>query len=131
MNVKTRLNLEITDLMALTKRAIAVFDGVKPGIQMHDALKGLCLPLDRRQITQVLKNVLENALKYTPEDGHQVMVTLKREKAQAVIIVSDDGIGSPEADLPFVFEPFFRVNKARTPGIGGYGLGLSLVSVHP
>jgi signal transduction histidine kinase len=126
VNVKANLNLQDTDLMGLIKETASEFDGVAPGIQIEDLAPAVRLPLDGRQMRRAIKNIIDNALKYSPRSGRCVEVSLTCEDARAVISVLDHGIGIPEEDLGFVFEPFYRVDKSRTPGTGGYGLGLSL-----
>lgn len=82
--------------------------------------------VDPGRMQQVLHNLLENSLRYTPAGG-SIRVTLTRTADQARIEVSDTGVGVPEADLPFVFERFFRSDRARRAYSGGSGLGLSIV----
>ncbi len=81
---------------------------------------------DEEAVEQILENLLDNALKYTP-DGGRVEVRSRRAEGQGCLEVSDTGIGIPEADLPRVFERFYRVDKARSRELGGTGLGLSIV----
>ncbi|MBO0858686.1 MAG: heavy metal sensor histidine kinase [Chloracidobacterium sp.] len=82
---------------------------------------------DSLRLGQMFRNVLENAIKYTPEGG-EIKVQLMRNNAdQCQITVTDTGIGIPAADLPRVFDRFFRVDKARSRERGGSGLGLSIV----
>ena len=71
-------------------------------------------------------NLLDNAIKYTRTNGH-VVVTTGAAENNAVLRVSDDGVGIPAASLPHVFERFYRAEKARSRGVGGFGLGLSMV----
>jgi signal transduction histidine kinase len=75
---------------------------------------------------QVLHNLLENSMRYTPPGGN-VRVTLRKTPEEARIEVADSGVGIPEGDLPFVFERFFRSDRARRAYSGGSGLGLSIV----
>lgn len=81
---------------------------------------------DEEAIRQVLDNLIDNAVKYTPEGG-SVEVRCGLEGGSVVIEVADTGIGIPRDDLPRVFERFYRVDKARSRELGGTGLGLSIV----
>ncbi len=82
--------------------------------------------LDPRKISQVFENLLDNALKYTPPGSHIALeLHLKGSEVQAS--VSDNGPGIPAADLPHLFERFYRVDKGRSREKGGTGLGLSIV----
>lgn len=81
---------------------------------------------DDEAIRQILDNLVDNAIKYTPEGG-SVRVSCYVEKESVVIDVTDTGIGIPRDDLPRVFERFYRVDKARSRELGGTGLGLSIV----
>jgi two-component system phosphate regulon sensor histidine kinase PhoR len=81
---------------------------------------------DDEALAEILDNLLDNAIKYTPGDG-QVTVRWFTEGRDAVLQVEDTGIGIPEKDLSRVFERFYRVDKARSRELGGTGLGLSIV----
>jgi two-component system, OmpR family, phosphate regulon sensor histidine kinase PhoR len=81
---------------------------------------------DEEALEQILDNLIDNALKYTPEGG-QVCVSWTLHEHQVCLEVSDTGIGIPAADLARVFERFYRVDKARSREMGGTGLGLSIV----
>jgi len=81
---------------------------------------------DEEAVHHILDNLLDNAVKYTP-DGGAIRVRVWREDGQGRVEVRDDGIGIPAADLPRVFERFYRVDKARSRELGGTGLGLSIV----
>ncbi|MEI8340884.1 MAG: ATP-binding protein [Verrucomicrobiota bacterium] len=90
---------------------------------------GSDLPLlvaDKFRMEQVFNNLLENAIKFTPEGG-SIKIGVEAADSQMVIRVSDTGVGIPPADLPHVFEQFYRVEKARSREAGGTGLGLSIV----
>lgn len=78
------------------------------------------------QMYQLVKNLVENAIKYGKENG-QVHIEAKRENHFLVISVEDDGIGIPKSDQARIFERFYRVDKARSKSTGGTGLGLSIV----
>ena len=79
------------------------------------------------EIHQVIYNLVDNAVKYSAIGG-AVQVSLGLEGGQVVLAVADNGAGIPEADLPRIFERFYRVDKARSRAAGGTGLGLSIVS---
>jgi len=82
---------------------------------------------DQELIKRMLLNLLDNAVKYTPEGG-EIFVTLVRQNGNAMLAVRDTGIGIREADQLHVFDRFYRVDKARSRSYGGAGLGLSIVS---
>jgi two-component system phosphate regulon sensor histidine kinase PhoR len=81
---------------------------------------------DRRALEQILLNLLDNAAKYTDAKG-RITVTVRATPDRVRVCVEDTGIGIPAADLPRVFERFYRVDKARSRDLGGTGLGLSIV----
>ncbi|MDB4473746.1 ATP-binding protein [Opitutaceae bacterium] len=81
---------------------------------------------DPLKITQVINNLIENALKYTPS-GSTIEISAERKANNVEIRVTDNGPGIPEADLPHIFERFYRVEKGRSREKGGTGLGLSIV----
>ena len=82
--------------------------------------------IDSDRMQQVMHNLLENAIRYT-EPGGTIRVSLASSPAEVRIDVADTGIGIPESNLPFVFERFFRSDRARRAHPGGSGLGLSIV----
>ena len=81
---------------------------------------------DRSRLKQVVVNLLDNAIKYTPQGG-AVGLTVGTQDSRAVLEVADNGIGIPPEALPRVFDRFFRVDKTRSREQGGAGLGLSIV----
>ncbi|MCB8944083.1 MAG: HAMP domain-containing protein [Ardenticatenaceae bacterium] len=80
---------------------------------------------DPDRLKQLLLNLIDNAIKYTPTGGH-VYLALSKENGWANIQITDTGIGIPPEDLPHIFDRFYRVDKARTRQQGGSGLGLSI-----
>ncbi|HKN83934.1 MAG TPA: ATP-binding protein, partial [Pyrinomonadaceae bacterium] len=97
----------------------------KLNLQSHSA--SLALHGDEELIKRMILNLLDNAVKYTPEGG-EISVGLFRQNGNAEIVVCDTGIGIPETDQRRVFDRFYRVDKARSRALGGAGLGLSIVS---
>lgn len=83
------------------------------------------IEVDQDRMEQVLTNLIDNALRYTPENG-TVQVSVLREAGMAKIEVRDTGQGIPSEDLSYVFERFYKADKARTRGKGGTGLGLAI-----
>jgi len=81
---------------------------------------------DRQNLSQLCNNLIDNAIKYTPEGG-QIKVRVRRDQADVVLEVADNGIGISPQYQERVFERFYRVDKARSQSLGGTGLGLSIV----
>jgi two-component system sensor histidine kinase VicK len=116
----------------LTESAVSVYEAMrldveKHGIDLHLALPGEHLRVygDRARIEQVIINIMTNAVRYTPTGG-SVTMELEQTGNMAEVRVRDTGIGIPEADLPHIFDRFYRVDKARSRAMGGTGLGLSI-----
>ncbi len=98
------------------------------GVDLTYEAAGACTVLATRdEIYQVIYNLTDNAVKYTAAPG-AAQVSLRREGGWVVLVVSDNGVGIPEEDIPRIFERFYRVDKARSRAAGGTGLGLSIVS---
>jgi signal transduction histidine kinase len=75
---------------------------------------------------QVLNNLLDNAARHTPANGRIICRALQAETGQVLISVSDSGPGITAADLPFIFERFYRADKSRQHDTTGSGLGLAI-----
>lgn len=84
------------------------------------------LQADPMRLEQVLNNLLENAIKYSPAGG-RITIRAARDGDAVEVRVEDTGVGIPPADLPHIFERFYRADKARSRDLGGTGLGLSIV----
>ena len=82
---------------------------------------------DESRLRQLLDNLVENALKYTPSGG-RIGLKLEKEGHWTKLSVTDTGIGIPPEDLPHIFERFYRVDRARSREEGGAGLGLAIVN---
>jgi signal transduction histidine kinase len=78
------------------------------------------------ELSQIILNLMENAIKYNFPQG-LVMVSLRKTEEAVILTVEDTGVGIPEEDLPYIFERFYRVDKARSREAGGTGLGLAIV----
>ena len=126
---------EPVNLAALIDRTLAVIQPLaeKKGHQITVAIEP-SLPLvmgDEDRLSQVFSNLLDNAVKYTPDQGTIMIEAHVSPGGSAgrviAITVADSGIGIPEADRPRVFERFYRVDKARSRELGGTGLGLAIV----
>jgi signal transduction histidine kinase len=74
----------------------------------------------------VLVNLISNAVKYTP-DGGEIRITLSDTDDSVVFNIRDSGIGIPEAEIPYIFERFYRADKSRNRNTGGSGIGLAIV----
>ena len=144
-----RLTALVTDLLLLTqmdKQSTAfVFEDVNLGDVMERALKNLVMLAKSKEITidaainnecivrgdnmrlyQMVTNLTDNAIKYTPEGGH-IRVSLDAFEDAAYLRVQDNGIGIPKEDIDHIFDRFYRVDRARARDAGGTGLGLSIV----
>lgn len=82
--------------------------------------------VDRERIGQVLRNLLANALAYTPSGG-RITITAEQREGQIAVSVRDTGAGIPPEHLPYVFDRFYRADRARARQTGGAGLGLAIV----
>jgi signal transduction histidine kinase len=124
-----RLDREQTNLEGLVRDVVADFAGSTPAVSVETVEPGITVHVDCRRMKSVVKNVVDNALKYSEPAGDPVRVSVFRRSGQAVVQVSDTGCGIPAGDLPHVFEPFYRVDTSRSKQTGGYGLGLSICKI--
>ncbi len=124
------LNIEEVEVSDLVNRIIRKFQGpakdrnIKLSLIKDDSL-GI-FQLDPDRIEQVLTNLIDNALRHTESEGN-VTLQVDHQEGGLLIDVKDSGSGIPEEDLPFVFERFYKADKARTRGRSGTGLGLAIV----
>lgn len=124
----TFLQLELTqvDLAAIVEKTASLLRGqaAEAGITVTTNLAPAIVRGDRARLTQIVENLVANALKFTP-DGGAVTAEVYSRDGQAVVEVRDTGPGIPEGDLPHVFERFWRGRAAST--VGGRGIGLAVV----
>ncbi len=115
------------DLSDLLRRVVTHFEGQcrEAGVTLAFAGEPLPILADEDKLRQVFFNLLSNALKYTPAGG-SVRVEAARQGAQAVVAVTDTGIGISADDLPFIFERFYRADRSRNRRTGGSGIGLTI-----
>lgn len=90
-----------------------------------DAQESLIINGDRVKLRQLFINILENAIRYTPDNG-SISISLSRKDIYALVKISDTGMGIPKEHLSHIFERFYRVDKARSRAEGGVGLGLAI-----
>ncbi|KAA0566072.1 cell wall metabolism sensor histidine kinase WalK [Bacillus sp. CH30_1T] len=109
---------KIIDRFEMTKNVNVTFNRFLPD-------KAMFVEVDQDKITQVLDNIISNALKYSPEGGTITFKTIEKN-GYIEISVSDQGLGIPKENLEKIFERFYRVDKARTRQMGGTGLGLAI-----
>ena len=133
-NKSTQLNIEMTNFTAFMTYILNRFGQIKsqetnPGksyeIIRDYPVNSIWVEIDTDKMTQVIDNILNNAIKYSP-DGGKITVSMKTTDTQLIVSISDQGLGIPKKDLPLIFDRFYRVDKARSRAQGGTGLGLSI-----
>lgn len=133
-NETSQLEIELTNFTAFITFILNRFDKIKSQSQ-EDTKKyelireypitPIWVEIDTDKMTQVIDNILNNAIKYSP-DGGKIKVGMKTTDTQLIISISDEGLGIPKKDLPRIFDRFYRVDKARSRAQGGTGLGLAI-----
>jgi signal transduction histidine kinase len=121
-----RERMSLADVVKETEHRLAPMAKQKSQAVTLVIQDGCDMYADREKLQQVVYNLMENAVKYTPANGW-VKVSLQKTGRDAVLTVSDSGPGIPKDSLPHVFERFYRVDKSRGRESGGTGLGLSIV----
>ena len=133
-NKSTHLDVEMTNFTAFMTYILNRFDQIKSQenntgkdyeIIRDYPVNSIWVEIDTDKMTQVVDNILNNAIKYSP-DGGEITVSMKTTDAQLIVSISDQGLGIPKKDLPLIFDRFYRVDKARSRAQGGTGLGLSI-----
>ena len=131
---KMKLEFEATDIVSLLKNRVASFDSLaeqnKILMKFESKVESLLLSIDKEKIEEVIDNLLSNAFKFTPPGG-KINMTLDEEKLEytnnAVITISDTGIGIAEDKLANIFDRFFQADSSSTKQYEGTGLGLAIV----
>jgi len=127
-NQKTLTNKQNIDINTVLKDAVNTLKNLTKtrNINIKTTSKSYYIYADYDEMFQLIKNILENAIKYGKENG-QVDINVQRDIDNLIIVIKDDGIGIPKEDQTRIFERFYRVDKARSKSTGGTGLGLSIV----
>lgn len=123
-----QLNKELVDFIVFYNRIIDRFELTKEqNVIFIRKLpkKAAFVEIDEDKLTQVLDNIISNALKYSPEGG-KITFSIKEQEQQIIVSVSDNGVGIPKENIDKIFDRFYRVDKARTRKLGGTGLGLAI-----
>ena len=117
------INAAITNVISLVEakakeKKIAIHNNVRENFPMIRA--------DKDKLTQIFVNILDNAVKFTPESG-RITIVAKEADAYTAVSISDTGIGVPRDEIQRLGERFYRVDRSRSRDLGGTGLGLSIV----
>lgn len=120
------VRFDLFELAATTADQMGLLAEDKNITLIREGEREITVEGDRARLKQVVVNLLDNAIKYTP-DGGSVRLRITREDGHAVLDVVDSGVGIPPEALPHVFKRFYRVDDSRSRGQGGAGLGLSIV----
>jgi signal transduction histidine kinase len=118
--------VELTGVLKSTLDHMSLLADEKSILVTCNAPASVWVTGDSMRLKQVIVNIVDNAIKYTSEGG-KIEVTLQAQNDQAALSVTDTGIGIPAESLPFVFDRFYRADKARSRESGGTGLGLAIV----
>ena len=131
-NATSHLDVELINFTAFITFILNRFDKMRSQDQekkyelVRDyPITSVWIEIDTDKMTQVIDNILNNAIKYSP-DGGKITVSMKTTDDQMILSISDQGLGIPKEDLPKIFDRFYRVDKARSRAQGGTGLGLAI-----
>ena len=131
-NATSHLDVELINFTAFITFILNRFDKMKSQDEekkyelVRDyPITSVWIEIDTDKMTQVIDNILNNAIKYSP-DGGKITVSMKTTDDQMILSISDQGLGIPKQDLPKIFDRFYRVDRARSRAQGGTGLGLAI-----
>ncbi|MCY7088579.1 cell wall metabolism sensor histidine kinase VicK [Streptococcus oralis] len=131
-NATTKLDVELINFTAFITFILNRFDKMrnqdeekKYELVRDYPITSVWIEIDTDKMTQVIDNILNNAIKYSP-DGGKITVSMKTTDDQMILSISDQGLGIPKQDLPRIFDRFYRVDRARSRAQGGTGLGLAI-----
>ena len=131
-NATTRLDVELINFTAFITFILNRFDKMrsqdeekKYELVRDYPINSVWIEIDTDKMTQVIDNILNNAIKYSP-DGGKITVSMKTTEDQMILSIKDQGLGIPKQDLPKIFDRFYRVDRARSRAQGGTGLGLAI-----
>jgi heavy metal sensor kinase len=120
------VRFDLAALVATTADQMSLLAEDKHITVVCDSSERVMIEGDQARLKQVVVNLLDNAIKYTPNGG-RIKLKITQEEGNAVLDVADDGIGMPPEVLPHIFKRFYRVDGSRSRDQGGAGLGLSIV----
>ena len=131
-NATSQLDVELINFTAFITFILNRFDKMrsqddekKYELVRDYPINPVWIEIDTDKMTQVIDNILNNAIKYSP-DGGKITVSMKTTDDQMILSIKDQGLGIPKQDLPKIFDRFYRVDRARSRAQGGTGLGLAI-----
>ena len=131
-NATTQLDVELINFTAFITFILNRFDKMrsqddekKYELVRDYPINSVWIEIDTDKMTQVIDNIINNAIKYSP-DGGKITVSMKTTDDQMILSIKDQGLGIPKQDLPKIFDRFYRVDRARSRAQGGTGLGLAI-----